>query len=119
MLAPTFFRRYTRDGQHWHADPGRDVTSLDELHMITADLLTRIPLFAGIPAPERASLAARAADVRIQKDEWLLVEGQSAAFFGLLEGRLAVIKAIGGRDHHVATFEPGERPNPRAAGIVR
>jgi len=76
--------------------------------MITADLLTRIPLFAGLPANERASLAARAADVRIQKDEWLLVEGQSAAFFGLLEGRLAVIKAIGGRDHHVATYEPGE-----------
>lgn len=76
--------------------------------MITADLLTRIPLFAGLPASERASLAGRAADVRIQKDEWLLVEGQSAAFFGLLEGRLAVIKAIGGRDHHIATYEPGE-----------
>ena len=76
--------------------------------MITADLLTRIPLFAGLPEDERSSLAARAADVRVQKDEWLLVEGQSAAFFGLLEGRLAVIKAIGGRDHHVATYEPGE-----------
>jgi thioredoxin reductase (NADPH) len=85
----------------------RNVTRLDERHMITADLLTRIPLFAGIPASERASIAARAADVRIQKDEWILVEGQSAAFFGLLEGRIAVIKAIGGTDHHVATHEPG------------
>jgi len=82
--------------------------SLDEFRMITADLLTRIPLFAGLPETERSSLAARAADVRIQKDEWLLVEGQTAAFFGLLEGRLAVIKAIGGRDHHIATYEPGE-----------
>jgi len=76
--------------------------------MITADLLTRIPLFAGIPADERKSIAARAADVRIPKDEWLLMEGQSPAFFGLLEGRLAVIKSIAGRDHHVATYEPGE-----------
>ena len=79
-----------------------------EIIMITADLLTRIPLFAGLPADERGSLAARAADVRIRKDEWLLMEGQSPAFFGLLEGRLAVIKAIAGRDHHVATYEPGE-----------
>src|SRR5688572_13144398 len=76
--------------------------------MITADLLTRIPLFAGLPAEERASLAARAADVHIREDEWLLMEGQSPAFFGLLEGRLAVIKSIAGRDHHVATYEPGE-----------
>jgi thioredoxin reductase (NADPH) len=76
--------------------------------MITADLLTNIPLFAGIPETERRSLAARAADVRVHKDEWLLVEGQSSGFFGLLEGRLAVIKAINGRDHHVATYEPGE-----------
>src|SRR5688500_9421694 len=76
--------------------------------MITADLLTRIPLFAEIPETERASIAARAADVRVRGDEWLTVEGQSPAFFGLLEGRLAVIKAIAGRDHHVATFEPGE-----------
>ncbi|HEX6053699.1 MAG TPA: FAD-dependent oxidoreductase [Gemmatimonadaceae bacterium] len=76
--------------------------------MITADLLTRIPLFAQLPEAERASIAARAADVRVRADEWLTVEGQSPAFFGLLEGRLAVIKSIAGRDHHVATFEPGE-----------
>ena len=76
--------------------------------MITADLLTRIPLFAEIPETERASIAGRAADVHVRADEWLVVEGQSPAFFGLLEGRVAVIKAIAGRDHHVATFEAGD-----------
>src|SRR5215207_5473197 len=54
--------------------------------MITADALTQIPLFAGLPHDERASLASRAADVRLQQDECLLQEGQSAAFFALLEG---------------------------------
>jgi hypothetical protein len=53
--------------------------------MITADLLSRISLFAPLPESERASLAARAADVRVGADEYLLIEGQTAAFFGLLE----------------------------------
>jgi hypothetical protein len=37
--------------------------------MITADLLSRITLFAKVPEDERASLAARAADLRLRKDE--------------------------------------------------
>jgi thioredoxin reductase (NADPH) len=76
--------------------------------MITADLLSRIPLFAGLPDDERASLAARAADVRVHQDEWLVVEGQAPAFFALLEGRIDVVKSVAGRDHHLATYEAGE-----------
>jgi thioredoxin reductase (NADPH) len=76
--------------------------------MITADLLTRIPLFAQVPYNERASLAGRAADVRLHQDEWLILEGQTPAFFALLEGRLAVHKNIAGRDQHLLTYDPGE-----------
>jgi thioredoxin reductase (NADPH) len=76
--------------------------------MITAEALTRIPLFACLPADERASLAARAADVRLQQDEWLLQEGQSAAFFALLEGKLSVIKSVSGRDQQLTTYGPGD-----------
>ena len=76
--------------------------------MITADLLTRIPLFAQVPYNERASLAARAADVRLHQDEWQILEGQTPAFFALLEGRLAVHKNIAGRDQHLLTYDPGE-----------
>src|SRR5688572_6349692 len=76
--------------------------------MITAESLTRIPLFACLPETERASLAARAADVRLQQDEWLIVEGQTAAFFALLDGKLAVVKSIGGHDHELTTFAPGD-----------
>ena len=76
--------------------------------MITAELLKRIPLFAGVPETERASLAARAADVRLNADEWLIMEGQTPAFYALLEGRLAVHKNVAGRDQQLAVYEPGE-----------
>ena len=76
--------------------------------MITADLVKRIPLFAGIPDDERASLAARAADVRLNADEWLILEGQTPSFFALLEGRLSVEKNIAGRDQQLTVFEAGD-----------
>jgi thioredoxin reductase (NADPH) len=76
--------------------------------MITGDLLTRVPLFAGLPDNERASLAARAADVRIRSDEWLILEGQAPAFFALLEGQLAVFKMVAGQDRRIHTYDPGE-----------
>jgi len=76
--------------------------------MITGELLTRIPLFAGLPDTERASLAARAADVRVRGDEWLLLEGQAPAFFALLEGQLDVFKSVAGRDQRILTYHPGD-----------
>src|SRR5215218_7690063 len=76
--------------------------------MITAESLTQIPLFACLPKDERKSLAGRAADVRLQQDEWLIVEGQTAAFFALLDGKLSVVKSLGGQDHNLTTFVPGD-----------
>jgi thioredoxin reductase (NADPH) len=76
--------------------------------VITADLLTRIPLFAGVPEHERGVLAARAADVRLGAQEWLLLEGQSPAFFAVLEGSLDVFKSIGGREQRLATYREGD-----------
>jgi thioredoxin reductase (NADPH) len=76
--------------------------------MITPDLLAQIELFAQIPETERASLASRAADVRLQAGDYLLREGQQPAFFGLLEGRMDVWKVMGGRDQRIKTYGPGE-----------
>ena len=75
--------------------------------MITAELLTRVPLFAQIPETERASLAARAADVRVRADEWLILEGQTPAFYALIDGRIEVLKSVAGQDRHVTFYEPG------------
>ncbi len=76
--------------------------------MITSELLKQIPLFAKVPEHERASLAARAADVRLRADEWLVIEGQTPSFFALLEGHIAVIKSIAGHDHQINSYDPGD-----------
>jgi thioredoxin reductase (NADPH) len=76
--------------------------------MITGELLKQIPLFAKVPDHERASLAARAADVRLHEREWLVVEGQRPSFFALLEGHIAVIKSIAGNDHQINSYNPGD-----------
>ena len=41
-------------------------------------------------------------------NEYLLIEGQAPAFFGLLEGRIDVLKSVGGRDQRITTFGPGD-----------
>ena len=76
--------------------------------MITAELLKQIPLFSGLPDNERASLAARAADVRLQTNEWLVVEGQAPSFFAVLEGHIAVSKSVAGHEQQIAAFGPGD-----------
>jgi thioredoxin reductase (NADPH) len=76
--------------------------------MITAESLTRIPLFAAIPEHERASLAAHAADIRLQPDEWLQSEGQTVGFYALLEGKLAAVKSVGGQERELLFYRPGD-----------
>jgi len=76
--------------------------------VITPDLLTRIPLFAGIPDDERASLARRMADVRLRQDDWLIEEGQAPAFYALLEGRIDIYKHLGQRTQRGMSYRPGE-----------
>jgi thioredoxin reductase (NADPH) len=76
--------------------------------MITAETLLAIPLLAPVPDHERATIAAHAADVRLQAGEWLLHEGEAPSFFGLLSGRIAVSKRVGETDRSITTYEAGE-----------
>ena len=76
--------------------------------MITAELLSQISLFATLPEGERANISSRSADVRIRAGEYLLLEGQEPAFFGLLEGRIDVLKMLSGRDQRITTYGPGD-----------
>jgi thioredoxin reductase (NADPH) len=76
--------------------------------MIDAETLLEIPLLAHIPERERTTIAARAADVQLRAGDWLLQEGESAAFFALLTGRIAVSKRVGGEDRLVTTYGPGD-----------
>ena len=76
--------------------------------MITAETLLEIPLLAPIPEHERNTIAARAADVQLRAGEWLVQEGETASFFALLSGKLAVWKRVGDTDHKLRTFDKGE-----------
>jgi thioredoxin reductase (NADPH) len=76
--------------------------------VITADLISRIALFARLPEEERASLAARAADITLRQGEWLVVEGQEPSFYGLIEGHVDVLKEVAGREERIFTYGPGD-----------
>ena len=76
--------------------------------MITGELLGGIPLFAAIPASERESIAAGAADVRLQPHEWVLHEGEAPSFFVVLEGTLSVFKNAGGVEQKVNSYAAGD-----------
>jgi thioredoxin reductase (NADPH) len=76
--------------------------------MITADLLRDIPLFAEVPAGERETIAARAADIRLRPGDWLIQEGELPGFFFFLAGRIEVSKHVGGMDRVLSHYGPGD-----------
>jgi len=76
--------------------------------LITADLLKQVPLLAGIEVSELESLAARMADVPLRTGDWLIQEGEVAAFFIVLSGSLAVSKMVGGHERELTTYGRGE-----------
>jgi len=75
--------------------------------MITPDLLKDVPLFAEVPQAELSTIAARAADIDLREGEWLIQEGEAAAFFILLSGRLAVSKSYGGIERVINEYDAG------------
>jgi thioredoxin reductase (NADPH) len=76
--------------------------------MITADLLLGIKLFAPVPESERNSIASHAADISVRPGEFVIQEGETAAFFALLSGRMTVRKRMGGGEQVLTTYEPGD-----------
>ena len=75
--------------------------------MITAGELRAIPLFAALPDNEAHALAARLADVRLREGDWLLQEGDTPAFYLVLDGALAVSKAVHGVERQLDVYRPG------------
>ena len=78
------------------------------LDMITADLLSRISLFAKSP---KASVppsprARRTCACGRTNGSWS--KGQAPGFYGLLEGHIDVLKVVGGREQRLTTYGPGD-----------
>jgi thioredoxin reductase (NADPH) len=76
--------------------------------MITAELLRSIRLFADVPMHELEAIAARAADVDLRAGDWLTSEGEEAAYFGIISGRLEVLKEAGGDARRIRIYDQGE-----------
>jgi thioredoxin reductase (NADPH) len=75
--------------------------------MITADEMRLIPLFAALPAHERETIAAQAADISVRAGDWLIQEGESPSFFAVLAGQFSVSKFMGDEDRQIDTYGPG------------
>ena len=76
--------------------------------MITSDQLRKIPLFASLDDEALAYVAAAAADLRLHAGDWFVNEGETPAFFALIEGRFEVLKRYGDDLRQLAVREPGE-----------
>jgi thioredoxin reductase (NADPH) len=75
--------------------------------MITTNDLRAVAFFRDIPDSELQTIAARGADVHLHEGDWVIQEGETAAFFVLLEGRLTVLRTGGLDEEEIGTFEPG------------
>jgi thioredoxin reductase (NADPH) len=76
--------------------------------MISPSELQTIPIFACLDEAERQRFAERAADVRLQPEEWLIREGEVAPFFVLLEGKVQLVKDILGRSKEIRAYKAGD-----------
>ena len=63
--------------------------------MITAEMLCDLPIFAAFDDDARAEIARKAADLHVLAGEYLVHEGDEAAFFVILHGEMQVTKRVG------------------------
>ena len=64
--------------------------------MICASELQKFSVFACLAASQRERLAASAAEVLVNENEWIIRQGESPSFFVLLEGTVQCEKEYGG-----------------------
>jgi thioredoxin reductase (NADPH) len=76
--------------------------------MIRPDELRGFPIFDCLNDDQREWLSRKAADLRLDANEWLIREGEAPSFFVLLEGRATLNKEILGRNQELHEYKPGE-----------
>jgi len=75
--------------------------------VITAESLMHIPLFASAHKGELDTIVSRSADIRVNAGDWLVLEGEAAAFLVVLDGRFEIVKTIAGAERVLGTVEAG------------
>jgi thioredoxin reductase (NADPH) len=75
--------------------------------MLTADEIGAIPLFSTLPRHNLERLAQTSADLRLNTGEFVVREGDDAALFAVISGRLEVMKRIDGVERSLGWRAPG------------
>src|SRR6478752_2085469 len=76
--------------------------------MVTAEEIGRVEVFADLDLAERDGLSRVVADISLTPGESAVNEGDSRALFGVLEGRLEVIRRVDGIENVIGERVPGE-----------
>ncbi len=78
------------------------------VHMVTADEIGAVPVFADLDPAHRERVARAAADIALVPGEYAVVEGGERALFAVLEGRIEAIKVVDGIERVVGERHPGD-----------
>lgn len=75
--------------------------------MLTHDEVRSIPLFASLPAAEAERVAGMAADIHLVTGEFAVPEGGERALYGVLTGKVEVVKLVDGIERTLGWRLPG------------
>ena len=76
--------------------------------MVTAEEIGRIEVFADLEPAERDRLSRAVADITLVPGESAVNEGDARALFGVLEGRLEVLRRVDGVESVIGERKPGD-----------
>ena len=76
--------------------------------MVTAEEIGRVALFADLEPAERDRLSRVVADITLAPGESAVNEGDERALFGLLEGRIEVVRRVDGVESIIGERKPGD-----------
>ena len=76
--------------------------------MVTADEIGQVDLFADLPSTTRDRLSRVVADITLVPGEYAVHEGDARALFGVLDGRIEVIRRVDGVESVIGERLPGE-----------
>ncbi len=76
--------------------------------MVTAEEICRVAVFADLEPAERERLSRVVSDIKLAPGESAVHEGDGRALFGVLEGRIDVIRRVDGMESVIGERRPGE-----------
>jgi thioredoxin reductase (NADPH) len=76
--------------------------------MVTAEEIGRVAVFADLEVADRDRLSRVVADITLVPGEYAVHEGDERALFGVLEGRIEVVRRVDGVESVIGERKPGE-----------